>query len=166
MKLLTFDAASRVTGYAVMADRRTLIEAGRLRGKPAKGPPCDRIWSIVQGAIALAVQHQPDLILVEVTSGKVQRRHKGGGAGLGVHGMACGALFAGLRAALTAAATVKAVTENEWTRGVPKAHRAAAVASLFPSYRMADDPGLDIADAIGLGHWWYTEAEPRGEAAR
>jgi hypothetical protein len=40
---------------------------------------------------------------------------------------------------------------------VPKEDRIAAVAQWFRAYHIKDDPGGDVADAIGLSLWWIRE---------
>jgi hypothetical protein len=49
------------------------------------------------------------------------------------------------------------VHENVWTAGQKPEVRAANIALEFPSYKeyqKYDEPGLDAADAIGMGLWW------------
>jgi hypothetical protein len=94
-------------------------------------------------------------VVIEITSGKVARRARGkghNGAGLSVYGMAVGYLWRECVAAL--GESVSTVEENVWTAGVPKDRRARHIATLFPAYRRAKDPGGDVADAIGLGRWY------------
>jgi len=89
-----------------------------------------------------------------------RRRHKGGGAGLAVYGSAIGALWqvAVARARYCESPTrVRCIEENLWTNRVPKEDRVVAVAQRFREFRIEDDPGGDIADAIGLSLWWIRE---------
>jgi hypothetical protein len=48
---------------------------------------------------------------------------------------------------------VDLVSETEWTGGIPKEVRAESIRTVYPDYRTVKDPGLDVADAIGLGQW-------------
>ncbi len=43
---------------------------------------------------------------------------------------------------------------HDWTRGKRKETRAREVAAAYPTYRLEDDPGRHIADAIGLLTWF------------
>lgn len=164
MKLLSLDPSSMLTGYAVMAGPAALLEAGLIRPKKRSGPAMVRIDDMVADLEKLITDHNPDVVLVEVTSGKVNtKRHTGAGAGLGVYGMAAGAMRQAARGVMVALGSriesVIAVEENVWTRGVGKRARQAAIAALFPAYAASidQDGGMDMADAIGLGVWWYQE---------
>jgi hypothetical protein len=114
-------------------------------------------------------EFEPGTVLIEITSGKVgHNRHKGSGAGLAVYGMAVGYLWAvidcwlrRLPAEQQKNTEIVLVKENDWTRGVPKADRIAAVAAEFPAYDTAQDPGGDLADAIALGQWYLREYRAR-----
>ena len=46
---------------------------------------------------------------------------------------------------------------DDWTRRRSKPDRAAIVEAAVDGYRRRDDPGLDVADAIGLCLWWESE---------
>ena len=164
MNILAFDPSSTVTGYAQLRqpDRgRLLLDDAGLLHPAASDPPLRRAEAMAREAVHLVYAAQPDVVLVEITSGKVNRhRHKGGGAGLAVYGMAVGVIWAEVRRAFPAA---RAIPENTWTRGVSKRTRATAVAAAFPRYQAAGDPGLDAADAIGLA-WWYVLEQAPGTA--
>lgn len=193
IRILSFDPSSTCIGYAEMTGCRDdddpageayawgsgadvdvqLVNAGRL--KPARGTKtaAERVESMCADLLDLVLEVMPQAIVLEMTSGKVNRkRHKGKGAGLAVYGFAVGAAWAVARHAagavlesLEAAGRpgdmpdVILVNENDWTEGERKAKRAGMVAALFPGYAKVaeqDEPGLDIADAIGLGRWWLT----------
>lgn len=106
-------------------------------------------------------QLAPVGIIVEWSKGKVGHRHGGLGAGLAVYG--CGVGAAGLAAHLWGQAhprcTIAPVLENDWTRRVPKRDRQLALATTYPAYaeHLAEDPGGDIADGIGIAEWWIKE---------
>jgi hypothetical protein len=59
---------------------------------------------------------------------------------------------------------VHAVLENDWTRGVPKGQRQLALATLYPVYaeHLAEDPGGDMADGLGLADWWLRTRRAEG----
>jgi len=119
---------------------------------------CSDLWQLLK-------KHQPTTVLVEWTSGRLNcRRHRGEGQGLAVHGAATGALWRealawrrSLPAEQRIGVKVIVVRENDWTNGVPKSDRSTAIASMFPEYKIEQDAGGDIADAIGLACWYLKE---------
>jgi len=132
-----------------------------LTGDKTTDPAELRVAAMCRGLRELLDEWQPGTVLIEWSSGHVgRRRHKGAGAGLAVYGIAIGALWQVAMAWSTSGeprerqAQVCCLKENLWTNGVPKEDRIAAVAQRFREYRIEDDPGGDIADAIGLGLWW------------
>lgn len=168
--ILALDPSSTCTGYALLRSADDLAEAGRLRPGKTRDSAVHRITAMGVELAALIREWQPDEIVIEITSGKVgcRGRQRGmNGAGLAVYGMAVGYLW---RVCLEQQdrfrPPVYTVAENDWTRGVPKQQRAAGVALKYRNYRVIDDPGGDVADAIGLGCWWLREAALRRVAAR
>jgi Holliday junction resolvasome RuvABC endonuclease subunit len=163
--IFSLDPGSIRSGFSVMKPPDQLIEAALLLpDKKAMGSEF-RINTMCQDLWQLLDKHQPTIIIVEWTSGKLnQRRHRGSGQGLGVHGAAKGALWReaiawrrSLPAEQQIGVKVIVVRENDWTNGVPKLNRQAAIAVLFPQYRVEQDSGGDIADAIGLAVWYLKE---------
>lgn len=163
MRIIAFDPSSKKTGYAVLDGLAPehLIDAGILKPSSKAVGTVERIDSLCADIPSLFKEHHPDAAVVEITSGHVSFRHKGGGAGLAIYGMAIWAVLAKCRECLDAKA-VYAVEENTWTRRVPKARRAAGIAYTYPSYAKVvagdagrfQDAGGDVADAVGLGRWW------------
>lgn len=168
-RILCLDPASVRTGYAVMGGRHGgtgargregshIVEAGYLSA-PARLQPIQRIVVLTSEAVRLVGEFNPAVVVIEITSGKVAGRHQGPGghrgAGMGVYGMAVGAIFQAVRELVS----VFPVTENDWTGGVPKGRRRRQIAAEWPQYReqFARDAGGDIADAIGLGVWFFTK---------
>lgn len=147
--ILVLDAASITTGYAVFTDG-ALIDAGKLKSSHENAN--ERIMSIVQDALDLAHEYKVDRVVIEDTSGKVSKRHKGGGAGLAVYGKAIGWLAGALK---MKGFDVVLVLENTWTADMgSKAKRQVSVAARYKGYKAADDPGMDTSDAIALGDWF------------
>jgi len=160
--IFSLDPGSIRTGFAVLTGGQQLIEAGLIMPDKRTAAPEFRIHSMCRDLWQLLDKHQPRLILLEWCSGKVnKRRHKGSGQGLQVHGAATGSLW---RECLAWKRTlpmeeqiqtkVILVLENDWTRGLPKQERAAAVAAIFREYMPEGDKGMDISDALGLAIWW------------
>jgi Holliday junction resolvasome RuvABC endonuclease subunit len=169
MNVLGLDPGMR-TGWAVLCDDGTpdvdLLGCGLLTPDDPKLRVPDRIESLCTGLGALLDEYEPGLVVLEWDSGHVnERRHRGGGAGLATHGAVTAALWREVLAwSRSHRATVVTVDESTWTRGVPKGERALAVAASFP-YRLQDDPGLDIADAIGIVVWKLKELCVRRNAS-
>lgn len=156
MRLISFDPSSTRTGYAIFDGPSVILEAGYLSAD-RKLDAISRIHVMCAEAVDLLVNNVPDRAVLEITSGKVGRRHRGAGAGLAVYGMAVGAMSWALRSML--GEDLEYVPENAWTRGVPKRIRTERMACLFPEHReaFAKDTGGDVADAIGLGVWLFSQ---------
>ena len=162
------DPGSKKTGWAVLTEREQLVSAGLLTGDKTTDSAELRIRAMCRGLVFLLDEWQPGTVLIEWSSGHVgRRRHQGGGAGLAVYGIAIGALWQTAESWATTGeaesggprARVCCIAENLWTNRVPKADRLTAVAQQFPAYRVEDDPGGDVGDAIALGVWWCKEQQ-------
>lgn len=156
--ILSLDPSSTRTGCAVMGFDGVLFDMFALV-PDAKDTAADRIFSQCVDLYTALEQgvFNPDIIVIESTSGKVGRRHRGGGAGLGVYGMAVGAIWMTCRGWVRYCRPdrrVILVPENDWTEGKTKKQRAFNAALLYPKYKPEGDPGLDIGDAIGLARWF------------
>lgn len=149
MRVLGIDPGSVRTGYALIDSvAGTLVQVGVIRPNP--GRPVERVEQLVDELETVLADLRPDLIVVEVTTGKVARRGRaGGGAGLGVYGMAVGAVY--ITARRFAGAETVGVYENDWTQGVPKSKRLGQIALAFPELvRSKAFQDADIADAVGV----------------
>jgi len=164
IKLLSLDPSSTRTGYAIfdVASHASFVprECGYLSPNSAKDSAVDRIRTMGTELRQIVRDECPHVAVIEVTTGKVQRRHKGGGAGLGIYGEAVGYMLGQLDMASTLhpheAMAVIPVLENDWTCGVRKAARQMAIAARYPQFAagFAKDTGADAADALGLGDFW------------
>ena len=153
--ILSLDPSSTIVGFAFMRFDGGLVRAGVIEPVKRAEPSYRRILSMRKDLRFILNEYCPDTILVEWTKGKVGGRHHGCGAGLAVYGCGVGAIATEAdHWAETNDSTVKAILENDWTRGVPKNTRRIAVASLYQEYKIGGDPGGDIADAIGMAVWW------------
>ena len=156
--VLSLDPSSTVVGWSVMASATRLIGAGLITPAIHSEPSYGRICGMRHDLRDLLDEQQPATILIEWTRGKVGKRHHGRGAGLAVYGCGVGAMATECEHwSETHPAAVVPIYENDWTRGVPKRDRQLAIASMFDQYRVGDDPGGDMADAIGLGVWWFRQ---------
>lgn len=156
MKILSIDPSSTKTGFALLDERETLLDAGTLRPNKTTDAAEYRVAAMCRDLENLLIINAPDIVVIEWTSGKVGRRHKGYGAGLAVYGIAIGAIWrtAVIWAAKGAARQVITIYENEWTAGKSKSRRSGLIKTLYPKIDLSKDTDGDIADAIGLGAWY------------
>lgn len=167
--VFSLDPGSVRTGWALMKPPEELMQAGLLLPDKQTDPSETRIGDMCHGLWQLLNFYLPGTIVIEWTSGKVGERHgSGGGAGLAVHGAAIGALWRECIAWFRyqppenqLKTKVILVKENVWTRGVPKKVRVEAIAAMFSEYKIENDKGFDIADAIGLTVWYLRERAVR-----
>lgn len=169
MTVLGVDPSSTRTGYAVMKDANTVVDAGFFTPKHRLDAPILRILQMTADLAAVIELAKPSVTVVEITSGKAGRGSRAGaGPHLAVYGMAVGAMYHAAHRCMCG--MVCPALENVWTRGVPKRRRQIAIAAQFPEYgeMMGKDTGGDVADAIGLCLWWFNggRAEPRRTTLR
>ncbi len=167
--VLALDPSSTVVGYGVVTMGRELIEAGLCEPEDRHAASYERVMDLCDDVERLCTRILPAVVLVEWTKGKVGQRHHGHGAGLAVYGAGVGAVTDRVRLWCRGRQvdwgvqlgppkipkpTMEAICENTWTRGVPKATRAMAIRQLYPALSAAEDPGMDMHDAVGLADWW------------
>jgi hypothetical protein len=164
--ILGLDPSSTCVGYGVLKLSRNFVEAGILLPEHRSAGSFERDMDLADEVGRLLERLAPSVVLVEWTKGKVGQRHGGLGAGLAVYGTGVGAV--GRQVWLWARGrpnvSIEAVLENDWTRGVAKPTRQLGLAALYPEYAtsLADDPGGDIADGLGLADWWLRERAATG----
>ena len=153
MKLLALDPSSSAIGYSVSTGpaREHVIDAGVLRPSKKSAPAIERIRSMLVDVQALLQEHEPGAAVIEQPSQHVNKGHKGGGAGLATYGMAVGAVWGVVEVRIK---EVKLVQPNTWTRGRRKTTRAVLV-HLEHEIDAEADKGMDCADAIAIGQWWW-----------
>lgn len=162
---LALDPSSTCTGWAIFSHSNDfgkwqLIQLGRL-APPAHRPAWDRIKAQADELTTILTRHCPDLAVIEVASNLVhsaararkQSRFSLGGLMTLAHGQ--GVLIGTIQGGHLPWIPIK---ETEWTAGIPKTARATRTAKLVPQYaawlKTNNDPGLDVADAVGLGDWF------------
>lgn len=158
MIILAIDPSSSITGFALLDEAEKLLDAGTLRPNKRTDASEFRIAAMCDDLETILIATNPDIVVIEWTSGKVgRRRHKGHGAGLAIYGLAIGAIW---RTATAWAARRKpvgqvvTVLENDWTAWKSKEERSKLIAREYPKIDFSKDTGGDIADAIGLGVWF------------
>lgn len=148
--IIGVDPSSSATGYAVINPKTgKLVEGGVVR-KSRKLTGLRAIRAIIAELIPhlRKLAPSPVLVAVEIPTGRVYaKRHKGGGRGLAIYGMAAGMVLFALEA-WVGEACVRAVTAEEWTDRGPEKRRPAIKAA----YRVATDDG-DTLDAVGIADW-------------
>ena len=162
--IVGLDPSSVCCGCGVLTERGALVTGLLLLPRHRTSPTSDRVIDLADEVEVWLDRLEPAVILVEWTTGKVGARHKGKGAGLAVYGAGVGAILDRCHCWCRGArAIIHAICENEWTRGVPKRERQLAIAALYPEYAamIAEDPGGDVADGIGLADWWLREQSVR-----
>lgn len=156
--VLGLDPGSIVTGYALMRSPTELVECGALKATRTRSV-MTRIDNMTCDVVELLAERQPTAVVIEVPTPHVHAGRPG--AGLTVYGMAVGAIYATVRAVVgvptygTPTCSVWTYTDQAWTKGTPKRDRQRMIAATLPAYQAADDPGADIADAIGLCLFWF-----------
>lgn len=162
MTLLAIDPSSTRTGYAVMADSMTIIDAGLLTSDKTRDPAIMRVVAMTKDLRQLLLECWPDIVLVEMPHG----HDKGGAKRLANYGLAPGAMYWEACSYIMARLKVNpkhdiealAISAADWTGGVTKFNRQQQICMAFPHrYDPTTDPGGDIADAIGLAVWWFRQ---------
>lgn len=167
VQLVTLDVSSNAAGVAWFEPDGTL--SGFSTIMPRRGvDPHVRIDEIVRRVLVQTLPQFTDIselhFLMEWSSGQVhgrQMRTRTPGAGLSTLGQAQGQV----RQALIGKTGRKPwlVCENVWTLSKRKEDRARLIRLEFPAYAAyhaaGKDPGLDSADSIGIGLWYYARAK-------
>jgi len=158
--VLSLDPSSTAVGWAVMASATAIVEGGLITPERQAAPYIERVFDIVTDLDLLLDSFEPATILIEIPTGKVHRRKRPytHGMGLSVYGFGVGAVWLQCHQwCRRRPSQIIPIFANDWTRGVAKRDRQIAIASMFDHYRIADDPGGDAADAIGMAVWWFRQ---------
>lgn len=155
--LLGLDPSSTRTGYSGFSQSGELVDCGLIKPEKASADAIGRISSMVVELMELLVEWMPEVVIVEVPSGKVgSGERRGAGSRLCVYGLAVGAMW---QTCVNAPGVpiVDVVDERTWTKSVAKPERQKRIAVEFPRYRevMDKDGGMDVSDAIGIGLYWF-----------
>ena len=159
-RTLAFDPASYITGYALLlAESETLLETGRLKGKPTRAGADVRVRSILGDLGPLVRDTRPAVILVELPLEKQHTRQKGKKSSMAVWAMAAGRVCGYLEhmaATMDDGPQVIAISNTRWTQDLKmgKEGRQVAAACQFRAYDASADSGMDISDAIMMACWW------------
>lgn len=173
--VVAFDPSITRTGYAALRKVEGCpdpepIEFGAITPTKKRNrkaiPSTERIEQLVAEIRAVVARFDGANFVVEITSGKTSKRHKGRGAGLGTYGMAVGRVVGEL---LATQPHVRQIYENEWTRGFSKGDRKRTAALAYPAYGEIEqerDPEGDISDALMLAEWELRNNPNLHESAR
>lgn len=171
MKLLSIDPSSTRTGLAGFDDfggDPELVLTDAIT--PIDVEPWPRVCKIADWVRNHIEGFWPDRVIVELGK-KVHgnKRWQTYGAGMSVYGMAVGAVLWEVHK-IKGVGRYEIVDANEWTRRghrqISKTKRNAELELIYPNqYRVKQDPGGDIGDAISMGLWWLEEQRVRGRAS-
>lgn len=174
MIILVFDPSIINTGWAVLKPWATvqmasaptlrLLAHGVIRSR--EQDPYDRLFVICNDACNKATECRATDVVIETTSGKVGKTHKGGGAGLSMYGVAVGGLVMALdlyrmvetSTWLDRRFMLHRVLENLWTAGQPKhstGKRTGRHEQTLAEFGLPKKTTDHETDAIALGTWWY-----------
>ncbi len=159
MILLAIDPSSTCTGYAVMSDCMTILDAGLLKPDKTRDPAIIRIVAMNRSLGRVLREYRPDQIVIETPNAHTAGRIAGRVMGNAIYGFAAGVMF---HTCVISNKNTEPVDAQLWTRGVPKLKRQQNVCVAFPKrYSPETDRGGDIADAIGLGVWWFRQQKAK-----
>lgn len=152
-KILAIDPSSSIVGYALMEGPFSYIDAGRLTPDRSTYNAITRIRSLASQLHDVIAELKPLTIIIEWPCPHMHRGRQGGGHGMTTYGSAAGYMLATID--LFVGVQIETIDEQLWTKGKKKARRTEAIRQLFPAYAKCKDSGGDIADALGLGRWWF-----------
>lgn len=159
MKLLALDPSSTRTGYALLAGPRELLDCGHVTPPSAMKCVVRRGLYMAEECRQLCIAHHPQHIIVEIPAPQAPKWAQSN-RGQANYGVAVGLVLARTLDWVREHGphsfdSVEWVQADVWTRRVKKAHRQLCVMSDFPAYSRNLDPGLDAADAIALGQYFF-----------
>lgn len=163
-RIITIDPSLTSTGWCLaMHDKHraiNVVSVGRIL-PTGRGCVRERARRIASDLIDVINEAKPDVVVIEVPSGHVTSRHKGGGSGLATYGMAVGIVLNELIHAVGDSRVVD-VEESAWTGSRSQGGRRKIALKHFASLRDITDPGRDVSDAVALAVWWVQVGQHRG----
>ena len=157
--IIGIDPSLTCTGIAAIDARGAVLECGRIKSaRQHEGRKLDEI----ERSISIAKQCDDFVrefplvairaVVIETAARQVRgpRRARQGQA---YYGQAVGVILAWM---VCQQWPVDWVSVETWTRGKPKADRAAWVQQVC-GVDLSADAGHDVSDAIGVALWWQTE---------
>jgi hypothetical protein len=162
--VLALDPSSSATGWAIFQNG-TLLECGVFT-VPGHWDSWRRTTYLARNLAVWVRQTQTKLgpfqaVLVEVASNYRHAKRAVKSSRFSLGGLMTLGHSQGFQIGILETLEVpwEPVLESDWTGGIPKTLRAIRMSSVYPIYQdffhQNKDPGLDAADAVGLGDWWY-----------
>ena len=166
--IFSLDPSSTRSGFCVMDQDEKIREAGIISYKQRAVSEI-RIAAMAADLMVLLAQWQPGTVIIEITSGKVNKsRHKGGGQGLATLGMAIGRLWGAAEAWKSTLpigernrVRIILVRDSRWICGRTKQVRQDAVSLACQKYDADRDRGADVSDSISMAWWFIREQKIR-----
>lgn len=154
--LLSLDPSSTAIGYALfLADARaTLHSAGVIRPTRRRDGFRDRTHEMCSALLAVTGIKSATRAVIEFAG--MYGRGKREIMTARVLGFAVGMAAAAV-AELVPWGRIEFIEPREWTGNRSKAARTRLLAAELRGYDRKKDPGMDAADAIGLGRWWLAK---------
>ena len=159
--ILAIDPSSSCTGYAVLTTTGDVIVHGRVKAKNGEGNH-RRVSRMIDVLVKLAADHKVTEAVIEEPTVQNRLKKATGERRAPFTSIPYVVAYGRILQAMSDVAEVYPVTARDWTRGKPKAARAAYVKDVVPTYTGKGDSGMDEADAIGLGLWWCQQRRLRG----
>jgi hypothetical protein len=154
--ILSLDPSSSCIGYAVGDGSGQIREAGRMRPPSRARDALAKVRAMRPELVEIVDQYHDTLETALIETPAPQQGKHMNARGQANYGMAVGYVIR-LIDELFGWRHVHTVRADQWTRQVKKQHRQRCLELDVPGYRATDDPGGDVADAIGLLRWWAVE---------
>lgn len=157
--VLALDVSSSCVGYALMRAglEPDAIDFGLIT-PPSGLDVVRRSLSLAEQAVQLVKATEPNLVIIETTSGYTYRSDRS--SSLASLAFAQGSVHDRVFVAVSPDIRVETVSELEWTKPakgarLSKEERSEAIRRAFPEYdaEAESDPGFDIADSLGIAQW-------------
>jgi Holliday junction resolvasome RuvABC endonuclease subunit len=158
-RILSLDPSSTACGWAVFDSYPVALVDFKVIKAGSRKDELSRIRHLCRGVLDLIAETEPDKVILEWASGKVNGRIKGRTQGLATMGHGQG-WIAGVVENCTSHEP-QYVYPNDWKGNKRKDRMAQTIAAIYPEYAAwkQKDRGFDAADAIGMAHWWLQQKQ-------
>lgn len=157
-RVLIVDPSSSRTGCVVATGPMEIERMELCRPASPDASALERARSMADDVAAIIREQRIGHVVIETPALHAYKYTGYSGHGLALYGLAVGIII--VRASeVIGWNNMTPVPADQWVpKGTTKERRQLAVAAEFPAYGeimdAGQDPGADIADAIGLWQWW------------